>query len=941
MVDKAAFKAGSHDSLDTRSIAVAGHDQLCKHAASFPTHTLREPASGAGFRYPSFPAGSRISVQSATGGSVERLVHGLLAVVPLLSGLLAGALPVQAAEPVPTVSVTTAQATVTEGTDAAFRFSRTGSTAESLSVGVNISGHEKIMSAATRALAGNPAPSTTVTFGAGVDEVTLTLTSEADRANEGDGEIAATVSGSSDHEVAGTGRATVLVEDDDIPVVSLRWVSPPMTVRNNVWVGSMMEGQDIDFEVVCSGNTLAPEGGKRRIPIRMQEVLNHPVGSYNRDASIRAPCADQPDPDFKDLFRDGTRRYVGPDNGRIEIDLFAQVLNRNGVPGLNTQFLFPCGFPNDIPDDIRFCPKFTLGAVTSARIEVLNKAPEHTAARHDFELVRLEWTAPPDDGDPVTGYEVYVERVDDGSVVHDWDPAGAGLEHTVTGLENGVEYLFRVRAVYQSGTGEPSNPLNATPVSLILTIVPHNGVDTIVEGEDARFDVVLSGLLTEWIELMVLYDYTGEMVPNQISSAYIQLGPRKQASRVSRVAATLDDSAVEPDGSVTVSLLPADGYNVGEPSSVTIRILDNDEPVINPTGSALWSTTLAIGDGNGRGFSSVASPAVGALGSDTFVHAGAAHRVRRVMATATGVTFETDGGGADFGGLVLEWAGEVLPLDAAQRSANTFTWSQTWLESNTYALTASLYERALPAGGIGRVYLRTAGQSCPPTLDLSFDATLSALALAWDDAGTQTAAPLSPAFASGTTSYTASVANAASRITVTPTPTVGPVTVTHVDADDTVLGDADPDVDGHQVALGVGATPITVKVRARDVVTTQTYTVVVTRAAPAAAGTLVSNIDTNGGGATLLGGTNSVVRAQKFTVPAGADYTLHSVRVHMSVWNVNRRVVATIRRGGGTNPGTALYTLAEPASRGSGNKTFTAPAGAVLEAGKSYLLAAM
>ena len=257
-----------------------------------------------------------------------------------------------------------------------------------------------------------------------------------------------------------------------------------------------------------------------------------------------------------------------------------------------------------------------------------------------------------------------------------------------------------------------------------------------------------------------------------------------------------------------------------------------DEPVTNTTGS-LWSTTLAIGDGNGRGFSSVASPAVGALGSDTFVHAGAAHRVRRVMATATGVTFETDGGGADFGGFVLEWAGEVLPLDAAQRSSSTFTWSQTWLGSHTYALTASLYERALPAGGIGRVCLRSAGQSCPPTLDLSFDATLSALALTWDDAGTETAVPLSPAFASGTTGYTASVANAASHITVTPTPTVGPVhAVTYVDAGGTVLGDADPGADGHQVALGVGANTITVKVRARDIFTTQTYTVVVTRAAP-------------------------------------------------------------------------------------------------------------
>ena len=48
--------------------------------------------------------------------------------------------------------------------------------------------------------------------------------------------------------------------------------------------------------------------------------------------------------------------------------------------------------------------------------------------------------------------------------------------------------------------------------------------------------------------------------------------------------------------------------------------------------------------------------------------------------------------------------------------------------------------------------------------------------------------------------------------------------------------DADPDAPGHQVALVVGANPVAVTVTAQDGKTARTYTVTVTRAAPAGRG---------------------------------------------------------------------------------------------------------
>ena len=90
----------------------------------------------------------------------------------------------------------------------------------------------------------------------------------------------------------------------------------------------------------------------------------------------------------------------------------------------------------------------------------------------------------------------------------------------------------------------------------------------------------------------------------------------------------------------------------------------------------------------------------------------------------------------------------------------------------------------------------------PPSTDdtpppPSTDATLSGLSLG-------TGVTLDPAFAPGTTSYTAAVGNAVDEVTVTATTTDTNATVAYLDASDTTLDDADDVANGHQVALGGG-----------------------------------------------------------------------------------------------------------------------------------------
>ncbi len=107
---------------------------------------------------------------------------------------------------------------------------------------------------------------------------------------------------------------------------------------------------------------------------------------------------------------------------------------------------------------------------------------------------------------------------------------------------------------------------------------------------------------------------------------------------------------------------------------------------------------------------------------------------------------------------------------------------------------------------------------------VSTDATLSGLSLG-------TGVTLSPAFASDTYAYTASVANSVDEVTVTASTTDTDATFEYLDESDATLDDEDTNAAGHQVELDVGDTVFKVKVTAEDGTTTQNYTVTVTRAA--------------------------------------------------------------------------------------------------------------
>ena len=143
-----------------------------------------------------------------------------------------------------------------------------------------------------------------------------------------------------------------------------------------------------------------------------------------------------------------------------------------------------------------------------------------------------------------------------------------------------------------------------------------------------------------------------------------------------------------------------------------------------------------------------------------------------------------------------------------------------------------------------------------PYLDLSSDATLNGLTIS---SGT-----LIPTFVSGTTSYTVSVANSVNSVTITPTVNQANATIKVNTV--TVASGSSSD----SISLNVGSNTITTVVTAEDGTTTDTYTIIVTRAAnPAKAITAFSF----NGLSPAVTGTIDGNYAITLTVPYGTSVT--------------------------------------------------------------------
>ena len=167
------------------------------------------------------------------GGTEETLVSEATAAV-------AAALPVVSVEP--------AASPVTEGAAATFTLSRTGDTAAALTVSVSVSEDGAVLSGT---------PVSTVTFGTGNAEATLSAATEDDSVAEADGRVTASVVAGPGYGIeANASSAGVDVYDNDEAATTLT------TAVETLWTSTLTVESigGVLFGTVGGGNALSPDG---------------------------------------------------------------------------------------------------------------------------------------------------------------------------------------------------------------------------------------------------------------------------------------------------------------------------------------------------------------------------------------------------------------------------------------------------------------------------------------------------------------------------------------------------------------------------------------------------------------------------------------------------------------------------------------------------------
>ena len=223
-------------------------------------------ATGASYTLTAAEAGKTVKVRvvfTDDGGTEETLVSEVTAAV-------AAALPV--------VSVGAAASPVTEGAAAVFTLSRTGDMASTLEVSVSVT-------QAGAVLSGTPA--STVTFGAGSAEATLSAATDDDSVAEADGRVTASVVAGSGYGIeANASSAGVDVYDNDeaattpITAVETLWTST-LTVES---IGGVLLG------TVGGGNALSPDGwSEDGAQFRVEQLFYFPQYSELAFAVSAAP----------------------------------------------------------------------------------------------------------------------------------------------------------------------------------------------------------------------------------------------------------------------------------------------------------------------------------------------------------------------------------------------------------------------------------------------------------------------------------------------------------------------------------------------------------------------------------------------------------------------------------------------------------------------------
>ncbi len=184
--------------------------------------------------------------------------------------------------------------------------------------------------------------------------------------------------------------------------------------------------------------------------------------------------------------------------------------------------------------------------------------------------------------------------------------------HTVTGLTNGTQYSFQIRAVWSGVKGTTSTTVTATPVGFVVSVVAADLMESESSGtRSGVFRVSVSPVRSVAVALRFCFEssFTTSSFTVSVGGSQVSLDSNGCVDRagvggsVNQITFTVygtDDSVDEPDEVVTVTvledpdnLLPAGVVIDSDNDEASVKIRDDDPTVVSLTRSG----SGAIGEG--------------------------------------------------------------------------------------------------------------------------------------------------------------------------------------------------------------------------------------------------------------------------------------------------------------------------------------------------------
>ena len=212
----------------------------------------------------------------------------------------------------------------------------------------------------------------------------------------------------------------------------------------------------------------------------------------------------------------------------------------------------------------------------------------------------LAWRAPSDNGGAsIEGYAI--ERSATGN--NPWTNADLSVVNAWvdSNLQPGTTYYYRVSAINSVGTGPASGVASGTTEgSEVEPTVTIEAISSpVAEGSLARFLVTRTPAASTALTIRTDISETGAMLPGGLLTTFTLAAGN---TTVTLDLATVDDTRHEPDSDITVTVLSADGYQVGSASSATVTVTDNDpEPEPEPT-VTISALSSSVTEGTDAGF---------------------------------------------------------------------------------------------------------------------------------------------------------------------------------------------------------------------------------------------------------------------------------------------------------------------------------------------------